>query len=320
MGLSIISVFVPILVLILAPPISKAEESLELTPDAELQQLIEDDGFVIVLLSPGKCEEICSSLENTLTSIREDLVESLNAWVVRAESLQFATKFGLVATGLPAAVVYIRKGVPVIYPGDADDDEAMFHFFQQHQQSSLKTLNDDSFEHDTQASSGATTGDWLVFFTKEDCSACQYMQATIEAVASVTQGKKNIAVINRDTDGGKTTRRFGIKEFPSFVLFRLGSMYKYELPVIDALSLAAFVNNGFRNAKAEPIPQDKSPFDDLTEQIADWLKENPSVVQSVGYSVLGLLALVLIAVLSSRKSKSSDEDEGKDKKSSKKEK
>ena len=42
-------------------------------------------------------------------------------------------------------------------------DEAILEAFVQNQESGVNHLNDDSFEHLTQAASGATTGDWFVF-------------------------------------------------------------------------------------------------------------------------------------------------------------
>lgn len=42
-------------------------------------------------------------------------------------------------------------------------DEAILETFVQNQESGVNHLNDDSFEHLTQAASGATTGDWFVF-------------------------------------------------------------------------------------------------------------------------------------------------------------
>ena len=40
--------------------------------------------------------------------------------------------------------------------------ELISMWFSDSQESAVQDLTDDSFEHDTQAASGATTGDWLV--------------------------------------------------------------------------------------------------------------------------------------------------------------
>lgn len=40
----------------------------------------------------GRCEE----LEDTLASIREDVVEAVNAWVVRTHSPTLAVQYGLI--------------------------------------------------------------------------------------------------------------------------------------------------------------------------------------------------------------------------------
>lgn len=42
--------------------------------------------------------------------------------------------------------------------------------------------------------------------------------------------------------------------------FRLGRLYRYDLPLLDAKTLEAFMTDGFRNARAEEIPHPKTPL------------------------------------------------------------
>lgn len=59
------------------------------------------------------------------------------------------------------AVVFFRNGVPLLYDGPIISEE-IYQKFDQNRIPAVKELNDESFEHLTQASSGATTGDWLI--------------------------------------------------------------------------------------------------------------------------------------------------------------
>lgn len=79
-------------------------------------------------------------------------------------------------------VVFFRHGVPLLYDGIGFDakvvlfhycyfflilpgplnDEVMLETFVQNKEAAVSHLNDESFEHLTQAASGATTGDWFV--------------------------------------------------------------------------------------------------------------------------------------------------------------
>ncbi len=47
----------------------------------------------------------------------------------------------------------------------------------------VKELNDNTFEHQTQAATGATTGDWFVLFVKDECPECELLRARWEALA-----------------------------------------------------------------------------------------------------------------------------------------
>ncbi|XP_063609923.1 uncharacterized protein LOC134783852 [Penaeus indicus] len=210
-------------------------------------------------------------------------------------------------------IIFVRSGIPMLYNGPADDDEFLLHMFVSNLDSVVKSLGDSTFEHETQASTGATTGDWLVMFTRAGCERCTYLRATVEAVAASMRNRKNVAIVDRDTDGGQTTRRFGVKDFPSLILFRLGRLYRYDLPILDAKTLEAFMTDGFRNARGEEIPHPKTPFDDFTEQCADWLRENPSIVNAVLFAGAGLILLVLVAAATFMKSSASKKESKKKK-------
>lgn len=59
------------------------------------------------------------------------------------------------------ALVFFRHGVPLLYDGDISED-AIFQLFENTKMPIVKELNDDIFEHLTQASTGSTTGDWFL--------------------------------------------------------------------------------------------------------------------------------------------------------------
>lgn len=277
---------------------------LEILSEEEVKQLISDGNDVVVLLSiKVECTGRCEDLEDTLALIREDVVEALNAWVVRTHSPALAEEYGLNDKKVGSGVVFIRKGIPLLYTGHASDDDFMLHYLITNRESKVHSLSDVNFEHLTQAATGATTGDWLVMFSRSGCDTCTQLRATIEAVAVNLRNQKNVAIIDRDNDGGQTTRRFGVKTFPSFILFRQGRMYRYNLPVIDDKTLKSFALEGFRNVRAEDIPHPKAPFDDYTECIADWLRENPNVVYTgTAVCVVGILTIGVLLMWSSKAS------------------
>lgn len=82
----------------------------------------------------------------------------------------------------------------------------------------VRELTDANFEHLTQASSGATTGDWFVMFTSASCNECRNLLARWEAVGAKLKNRMNVAVVDRHTTGAVTARRFNVLEVPKFVL------------------------------------------------------------------------------------------------------
>jgi hypothetical protein len=132
----------------------------------------------------------------------------------------------------------------------------------------IVTLTDESFEHTTQASTGQTTGSWLVWFYSNSKQQEQEQQQPITFVDSFPpletwlEQHVIVASIHADTVGSQTTKRFGIetKQLPSFVYFHKGQMYLIPQTTTNTYSWATlleFCRNPDPNvARAIPSPPD----------------------------------------------------------------
>lgn len=218
-------------------------------------------------------------------------MDSLNAWVVKLVASPLAK---LYSPSLEPAIVFFRHGVPLLYQGPFSEDD-ITSALQRSQEPAVKELNDETFEHLTQASTGATTGDWLVMFYKQSCVTSQRLQALWEAVGAALRNRINVARVDKGGAGAVTGRRFGITETPAFILFRHGKMFRYELDSVTVSNFIDFATDFYRNSKATGIPPPKSPFDDFTEMVVDKMKENPQVVKlgSIITSILVLLGILI---------------------------
>nr|CAG4643294.1 EOG090X0856 [Ilyocryptus agilis] len=188
--------------------------TLELVDDANLEKLVANEKAVVALFRPGSCTAECDELEALLSSIREDLVDSLNAWVVKLVDSNFVSNFS--DTGKPF-IAYYRHGSPMLYDGPLND-ETMLDTFTQNQEVVVSRLSDETFEHLTQAASGATTGDWFVMFYRDDCDTCMKFRPKWEYIASQLKGRINLAEVNIMNDGISTGSRFAVEKVPTFLL------------------------------------------------------------------------------------------------------
>ncbi|KAK9692466.1 Thioredoxin [Popillia japonica] len=280
--------------LLIATVVTNIQASLETVTDDELLNLIKTEKYVIVLFSKRDCE-ICDNYENELSSLREDLVDSLNAWVVKVENSHMTRLY--TPTKEPV-VIFFRHGVPLLYDGPLND-EVLLHTFTDNKEPIVKELTDDTFEHLTQAATGATTGDWFVMFYNNDCIDCQRLQARLEAVGAKLKNKVNIARVNRGTNGAATARRFDVFHVPTFILFRQGKMYRYHIQKYDIPSFVSFAQEWHKNVSPEKVPLPKTPFDDLTSAIAVYIRENTWLL----YVGIGTFCIGIIASMLSRRGK-----------------
>ncbi|XP_015608228.1 thioredoxin domain-containing protein [Cephus cinctus] len=263
--------------------------TLETVNDDDLLNLIKSEKYVIVLFTKKNCEE-CDNFENELIHLREDLVDSLSSWVVKAVNSQLLR---LYSPNKEPALVFFRHGIPLLYDGPLNDEEILT-MFMENKDPIVKELTDDTFEHLTQASSGATTGDWFIMFYSTDCVECQRLGARWETVGAKLKQKLNVARVNKYTTGASTARRFNVFEVPEFIFFRQGKMYRYQIPRYDVNSFVSFAKDWYRNTHGEKVPHPQSPFDDVTQMIANFLHENPWVMK-LGSISIGVLVIVSVA-------------------------
>jgi protein disulfide-isomerase-like protein len=130
--------------------------------------------------------------------------------------------------------------------------------------SDIVTLSSDNFEHDTQASSGSTTGPWLLKFYAPWCGHCKVMAPVMEELASDLLGQVNVADIDV-TQNRDLGRRFNITGFPTLKFMHQGKTYDYKGPR-TFVDMKEFVTSGYKTHEGYTTPVSKGYFEDLFEQ------------------------------------------------------
>jgi len=93
-------------------------------------------------------------------------------------------------------------------------------------------LTDQTFEHQTQASTGQTTGKWFVMFYAQWCGHCKKLMPIWNDLANgidpEDDGNIIIAAVDTDKNPGLASR-FSIRGFPTLLYFADRKMYRYTL-------------------------------------------------------------------------------------------
>ncbi|KAL6262889.1 hypothetical protein P5V15_005678 [Pogonomyrmex californicus] len=259
--------------------------------DEELLNLIKLEKYVIVLFTTEEnCSE-CDHFEKKLAHHREEFVDALSAWVVKAVDSQLLQ---LYSTTKEPVVLFFRHGLPLLYDGDIEVED-LVDSFTSHREPTVKELTDDTFEHLTQASSGATTGDWFVMFYSTDCVQCLRMIARWETVGAKLKQKINVALVNKATTGVSTARRFSVYTTPQFILFRHGKMYRYDMGAYDIASLMSFAQEWYKDIRPEEVPPPPNSFDEYSKIILVFLYENPWILKLASICI-GVLCIIITVV------------------------
>ncbi|CAK0872081.1 unnamed protein product [Prorocentrum cordatum] len=139
-----------------------------------------------------------------------------------------------------------------------------------------------NFEHDTQASTGATTGDWLVKFFSPKCGTCVEFAPIWEEVATELKEMQvqgmgvhiNVAEVELTPGNKELFDRFKVEQLPEIVLFRKGKMYRKVMESPDGHGhdkdkdkVIAFATEGFSAVQAVDVPKEKGFVDKLVEKV-----------------------------------------------------
>ncbi|XP_019622793.1 PREDICTED: thioredoxin domain-containing protein-like [Branchiostoma belcheri] len=292
--LLLISLFSPVFIAQRPPP-----GAIVPTTD-DLRRLVATEELVLVNFYEPSCAE-CEAFYPAYTDLAQELEQTDVVCVSHNGPLP---EYGV--NSYPR-VLFFRKGSPVLFDG-ALMQEDLSEWVELNRQSNLQHLFEDNFEHLTQASTGATTGDWLVMFSSESCGDCRMAVPVLDAVATKVKGRQNVAVVDVEKNP-QLKDRFKVAQVPTIIFFRLGKMYTYSLPKLDIPTMKSFMEGWYKNVRAEAVPGIPTPFDQLVENIADNLKVFVEKVKTEGLvtaltgnlvimlSVAGLFVIILTVVV-----------------------
>lgn len=229
----------------------------------------------ILFLAKKGCVEC--RYEQSLVALREEFESALDAKVLKLESSQLQRIYDIQKK--EAALVFLRRGVGLLYDGQDSADD-IFDFFNDNRDPIVKELDDSNFEHLTQASTGSTTGDWLIHFYDNNCIDCNRLTATWETVGAKLKTRLNVARVNRATKGVQTAKRFKVEHVPEFIFLRMGKYYRYNLKLFEVDSFVGFATTWYTKLTPEKVVVPATPFENIVDFVVQRLKEAPNLKMS----------------------------------------
>ena len=114
-------------------------------------------------------------------------------------------------------------------------------------------LTDENFEHDTQATTGSTTGDWLILFCEyERFKRCNEYQPFWDELTGLLRGKTSVAYVDVNKEM-RLRDRFDVlfNQTPYIVMLHRGHTYKYTGKIEDQDALLEFAIEKFHDTEDE---------------------------------------------------------------------
>lgn len=155
-------------------------------------------------------------------------------------------------------------------------------------------LTDETFEHETQAATGATTGDWFVFFYNPACQKCAIFAPEWKFLAErmhEQQIQVNIAKINVIANP-KIARRLRIFSTPTYLYFKSGFYYNITGHLTSTVLDGVVKNQDFLQFPKTPVPAEMSYWMDWYLFLRWWVIELK--VEIIGITGLALFGVFII--------------------------
>jgi len=131
-------------------------------------------------------------------------------------------------------------------------------------------LTSSNFEHLTQASTGQTTGKWIIKFYAPWCGHCQMLEPKwneLSTTMSINYADEGVLVARIDASKHRDVgTRFGIKGFPTLIYLAERKMYLYK-GGRDVDSLVDFVTKGYKTAEGKDVPPMPTFYDKFMKEV-----------------------------------------------------
>jgi protein disulfide-isomerase-like protein len=163
-------------------------------------------------------------------------------------------------------------------------------------------LDTKNFEHLTQASTGSTTGDWLIEFYAPWCGHCKKLEPIYDQLAENLKGDINVAKVDV-TQNRELGTRFEIKGFPTIKFLSKGKVYTFKgrRTVED---ITEFCKGGYQINVPEDVKPPMGIFGEITyiykhayKQATADLKKGKFFTTDVFLTFLPVIFILLITLL-----------------------
>jgi len=160
-------------------------------------------------------------------------------------------------------------------------------------------LTDQTFEHQTQASTGMTTGSWLVLFSVPDCPSCESLKPVLEELGTDEEVYESGIVLGSVdcSQNQAVCLRFSTTKLPVLLYLHKKQLYKFPRdeefgtpPTLESLKSFVLSPNA---SLAQAIPDPPSALDAFLKPILLVAEKNPLA----GYAILGMMALMGFTIL-----------------------
>nr|CAH8846330.1 unnamed protein product [Trichobilharzia regenti] len=225
----------------------------------------EGSNTALLFTIPNRCDD-CHLYKKLMDDIASDALFNGDIFYLNHSTVPWIEK-------LPApAILFLNSGRKIPYFGPLHRTHLVNAMHQFTTSVQAARLDDSNFEHDTQASTGSTTGNWIVIFDEISPETLQIYDGL-----SLTLGPKhvNIGVLD-PSQSTRTAKRFNINIPSAFtdsnplvsaILLKGSFMYRYskKLHRMDYEKIIQFAVTDYALHTKSQIPRPRMLFDEIVD-------------------------------------------------------
>ncbi|CAH8480059.1 unnamed protein product [Dicrocoelium dendriticum] len=230
----------------------------------EFNDILEGANPAVLFFIPSECVS-CDAYEELLAKLDSD---QLYSGEIHRSDASVVPGFPLTEPPLIAFADSVRR---LPYCGPLKSSDLMDSIQQFSAGVRAARLNDANFEHDTQASTGSTTGDWLIIF---DAITESTLQLYDGLCLSLRARGVNLGVID-PSHSIRTSKRFNVTLLPSghitVLMLHRSELYRYNEPIKRTMTdrLLRFGLGGYKSYQKSVIPRPRMRFDEALDFLVD---------------------------------------------------
>ncbi|KAI3388516.1 hypothetical protein SNEBB_010171 [Seison nebaliae] len=254
--------------------------------ERELQTEVQANKYLLLLNTWQDQDGTC------FQHLSHSIIPTLNTYGIKFSELYLSIKSFTKIENEPQ-IIFFRNQQPIFFDGPCHHMGTFW--LQDNLKTNVIELDDSNFEGRTQATTGSTTGDWMIIFKNRNSQELKTNRIILETLATEVKPKGKLIALMDYESSQETADRFQLKNSFTIILIRRNYYYKFEGELnYSNLKDFLFLSNFFESTTKFQIPTSNIIFNFFNKLFKSYVEFGGFFQYCLGTVIVSALSIFFL--------------------------